>query len=163
MKRTCSKSSIFGFTLVEILIVISVLGILFSVGLVQYTKFNRQQILEQAVLELKTSLTNAQSKALSGKKECSEGVFDGILVEFDTGNYSLYSSCGDGTDLELLSDTELPSEIRITESPEDGILFRPIAGGTDVSGVSTEITLSGYGTTKSLMVYPNGKIELVYE
>ncbi len=153
-----------GFTLIEILVVVSVIVILFSIGLAQYMKFNRQQILEQAALELKTDLTNAQSKALSGKKKCTEGVFDGILVEFNTDNYTLYSSCGSGLDLKLISDNQLSSGVRITERPEDGILFKPVTGGTDIqeeSGIT--ITLSGYGATKDLVVYPNGKIELISE
>ncbi|HUV43037.1 MAG TPA: type II secretion system protein [Patescibacteria group bacterium] len=153
-----------GFTLIEILVVVSVMAILFSLGLAQYMKFNRQQILEQAILELKTDLTDARSKALSGKKECTEGVFDGVLVDFSPGNYVLYSSCGGGLDLKLISDTQLSSGVKITESPEDGILFKPITGGTDIQEESgATITLSGYGTTKNLEVYPDGKIDLISE
>jgi len=158
------KKKRIGFTLIELLVIVSIIAILFSVSLAQYMKFNRQQILEQAILELKTDLTDAQSKALSGKKECTEGVFDGVLVDFSPGNYALYSSCGSGLDLKLISDTQLSSEVRITESPGDGILFKPITGGTDIQEESgATITLSGYGTTKDLKVYTNGKIELISE
>jgi len=104
MKKACSKllatilysfQAKSGFTLIELLIAISITTILFTLGVTQYMRFNRQQILDQAVLELRTNLTNAQTMALAGKKTCSDGVFDGILVVFDgaSENYTIYSSC----------------------------------------------------------------------
>jgi len=108
MKKACSKPlcAKSGFTLIELLIAISITTILFTLGVTQYMRFNRQQILDQAVLELRTNLTQARNMALAGKKTCSGG-FDGILVVFDgvEESYTLYSSC-DNQDPDKLVEIE---------------------------------------------------------
>jgi len=166
MKKTCSKSSILGFTLVELLIVISILAILFSIGLVQYTRFNRQQILGQAVLGLKNNLAYAREMALSGKKNC-EGVFDGILVRFDgtENEYGLYSSCNNKTDLVLIA-TYKVEPVSLGSLPVGNeILFKSLNSGTNFSEEQT-ITLvassGGTGNTAGVTVAPSGKLEIVF-
>lgn len=157
MKKTCP-----GFTLIELLIVISIMSILFSLGMAQYMKFNRQQILTQAILELKTNLTNAQSMALSGKKTCS-GTFDGILVIFDgvNENYTIYSSCNMDPDERVqINFYQLSQGVGIEGNP-GSILFKSLAGGTNLD-VDQTITLSKSGVgNSSLTVTPAGKIDVV--
>ena len=162
MKKTCSKTSfpIHGFTLIELLIAISITAILFSIGVAQYIKFNRQQILNQAVLELKTNLTQARNMALAGKKTCS-GTFDGILVEFSSeDSYTLKSSCDDKTNTVDIEYYEFSQGVTRTAGPTD-ILFKFITGGTDLDSDETiRLTDSG-GNTGRVKVAPSGKIELV--
>ena len=163
MKRACSKSSIFGFTLVELLIVISILAILFSIGLVQYTRFNRQQILDQAVLGLKNNLAHAREMALSGKKGC-EGIFDGVLVRFDEAEneYSFYSSCNNKADLVLIA-TYKVKQVSLGSYPDE-ILFKNLTGGTDFSEEETIVLVAGSGSTSrtgGVLVAPSGKLEIV--
>ena len=153
------------FTLVELLIVISITTILFSLGVAQYMRFNRQQILDQSVLELKTNLTQARNMALAGKKTCGgvDSVFDGILVQFDGVNetYTISSSCNDKTVLEQIGDTyQFPQGVRIEENPED-ILLKSLTGGTDQDSDETiTLSLPGVGSA-GVQVTPSGKIELV--
>ncbi|MBU3957077.1 type II secretion system GspH family protein [Patescibacteria group bacterium] len=159
MKKICP-----GFTLIELLIAISITAILFSIGTVQYMKFNRQQILTQAILELKTNLTNAQSMALSGKKKCV-GTFDGILVEFSGGeSYTLSSSCNDkAAPLVQIGETHrFPQGITKTGGPAD-ILFKTLTGGTDKTS-EERITLTFSGIVSgSITVTTSGKIDLVLD
>jgi len=171
MKKSCSKtlypkpyplSPKFGFTLIELLIAISIITILFSIGTAQYMKFNRQQILNQTVLELRTNLTQARNMALAGKKEC-DGTFDGILVKFDYGNddYTVYSSC-DNQDIDKLVEIgfyELKQGVDLSNGPAE-ILFKALTGGTDLDSDKT-ITLSLSGIDVGVKVSPSGKIELV--
>lgn len=161
MKKFCP-----GFTLIELLIATSITAILFSIGTAQYMKFNRQQILTQAILELKTNLTNAQSMALSGKKECGgPGIaFDGILVEFSGGeSYTLSSSCKNKADLVQIGETHrFPQGVTKTGGPAD-ILFKTLTGGTDKTSEET-ITLTFSGIVSgSITVATSGKIDLVLD
>ncbi|HUV43038.1 MAG TPA: hypothetical protein VMY36_04030 [Patescibacteria group bacterium] len=161
MKRACSKSSVFGFTLVELLVMISILAILFSIGLAQYMKFNRQQVLGQAVLGLKNNLAYAREMALSGKKDC-EGVFDGILVRFGDAEYSLYSSCNNKTALILITTYKI-EQVSLGSYPDE-ILFKSFTGGTDLSEDETIVLVAGSGgagNTAGVLVTPAGKLEIV--
>lgn len=169
MKKTCPTkiSKKFsrvnpGFTLIELLIAISITAILFSIGVAQYMKFNRQQILDQAVLELKTNLTQARNMALAGKKTCA-GTFDGIWVVFDGANenYTIYSSCDDMDPAERvqISFRQLSQGVKIKGSPGD-ILFKSLTGGTDLdSDELVTLSLSGVGEG-GVIITPSGKIEL---
>lgn len=156
MKKFCP-----GFTLIELLIAISITAILFSIGTAQYMKFNRQQILDQAVLELKTNLTQARNMALAGKKTCSGG-FDGILVVFDgvNENYTIYSSCDmDPGKRVQINFHQLSQGVKIKGNPGD-ILFKSLTGGTDLdSDELVTLSLSGVGEG-GVIIAPSGKIEL---
>jgi len=177
MKKTCSKSPCnirkilytkhpilntkFGFTLVELLITISILAILFSIGVAQYLKFNRRQFVRQAALELKTNLTHAREMALSGKKECP-GAFDGVLVKaIDDERYEVIASCNNGADTTRIGDEYKFYQGITSGGLEDpGILFKPLTGGTNLD-VDKTITLTGFGNTDRVKVFPSGNIELV--
>lgn len=151
-----------GFTLIELLVATSITAILFSIGVAQYMKFNRQQILDQAVSELRTNLTQARSMALAGKKTCT-GAFDGILVQFDGVNetYAIKSSCDNKTDLDSMGDIyRLPQGVEIEGSPGD-ILFKTLTGGTNLSAEQPITLLFGSEMTGGVKVTPAGKIELV--
>lgn len=154
-----------GFTLVELLIATSIMGILFSLGMAQYMKFNRQQVLDQAVLELKTNLHHAQNMALAGKKECTEGAFDGILVKaIDDERYQISSSCNKGAQTTEIGEYKVPQGIRRTGGLEDpGILFKPLTGGTNLSDDETITLTFRSEMTGEVKVTPSGKIELVSE
>ncbi len=163
MEKACSKPlwTKTGFTLVELLITTSIMAILFSIGVAQYMKFNRQQVLVQTVLELKTNLTQARNMALAGKKTCA-GAFDGVLVEAngDQG-YRISSQCDDGGDVVLIEEHWFPEGVIRTGGLGSGVLFKTLTGGTYLKADET-ITLTGFGgNTKSLIITPSGKIQLV--
>lgn len=157
MKKSCP-----GFTLIELLITISITAILFSIGVAQYMRFNRQQILDQAALELRTNLTQARNMALAGKKTCT-GVFDGVLVEAigDEG-YQISSRCGNGADKVLIEKHQFGQGIiRTGVFAPNGVLFKPLTGGTNLNSDETiTLFLAGVGQAE-VQVARSGKIELV--
>ena len=84
-----------GFTLIEVLVSISVAAVLSGIGLAAYAQFNRRQILSSAVRMVISDLRLAQSKADGGEKpeECSGGLLGyKFVMEGDTG-YSLQADC----------------------------------------------------------------------
>ena len=167
MKKSC-PTKISGFTLIELLVTISIMGILFGLGVAKYNEFNRRQILEQAAQELKSNLRLVQDKALAGEKDCTvcmrgivcgdgdDRVLDGWYVSFSTGSYQIYGSCG-GLQFPISPQTVNLSSRNISiPSPPSPIRFKPLAQGVDGA---TTISLSGYGETRSIMITVTGEIK----
>lgn len=71
-----------GFTILELLIVISIMAIIGGVGFASYTQFNSRQTLEQASLDMKSGVDEAKFNAVSRVKPstCSGKVLDGYQV-----------------------------------------------------------------------------------
>src|SRR3989338_1858249 len=63
-----------GITAVELLVVIVVLGIIFSVALSQFSKFRENQVLKTAVNDVLSSLNKARSQTLSSLNSSEYGV-----------------------------------------------------------------------------------------
>lgn len=157
-----------GFTLIELLITVSIMGILFGLGIARYNAFNRRQILVQAARELKSDLRLAQGKALAGEKDCQvcggldkscetqEGdlLLDGWCLSFSAGGYQLYGRCGDQ---QFSAKTINLSGRGVSLSfPLSEACFKPLAQGL---GQAVTITLSGFGQTQQVKVTQAGEIE----
>lgn len=154
MRKSCSKavcpksyplSHKFGFTLIELLVAISIIGILFTIGLARYNEFNRRQILVQAAQELKSNLRLAQSKAFGAEKNCS-GTLDGYLVTLDSGTYTIKSQCSQGGSKNYGTPISYSYYGGVQKnSGPSSILFKVLAQG--VVGVGTvTLSFSGVGT-----------------
>ena len=74
----------FGFSLVEVLIVVAIFGLIFLVGSASYRSFSRRQLLESGVRQVRADLNLARECALSGKKPDTIGcnAFPLEAVEF---------------------------------------------------------------------------------
>jgi prepilin-type N-terminal cleavage/methylation domain-containing protein len=57
-----------GFTLVEVLVVASVIGLLTGVGIASYNRFNERQRVQSAAMEFATELRVVQKRANAGEK-----------------------------------------------------------------------------------------------
>lgn len=156
MKKSCP-----GFTLIELLVTISIIGVLFGIGVAKYNEFNRRQILDQAAQELKSNLRLAQSKASAGEKPASGcAMLDGYQVSFVDSNpdyYTIGAKCSPNSPAaESLS---LPTGISFSSLPSsNSIIFKVLGQGTNVN-VSTNIVLSGFGDTRTITVSATGEIK----
>jgi prepilin-type N-terminal cleavage/methylation domain-containing protein len=88
-----------GFTLLEIMVAISVIAVLASMGYVSYQEFNRRQALIGANQTFRSNLRDIQSKASSGVKPavavCNAATLDGYrLSYFSSTQYRSEAYCG---------------------------------------------------------------------
>src|SRR3990167_2070667 len=138
-----------GFTIIELLIVMSLLGIATTLVSAAYLSFEKRERVKSAALDLKSNLRLAQNKALSGDKgipgsgeECPAGnTLVGWFIRLDkNGNsYDLAGSCQPptGEDTEFAAKTiQLPEGISLrvityhgvfdSDLQATNILFRPL-------------------------------------
>lgn len=163
-----------GYTLVEILIGMTILSFLFIGGYTAYREFVRRQILTTAAEELKVNLNSARQKALGAERPDPEECFTnflGYMVVFDAISYTISPDCdAPNGDPGLLSPfvkiVNLPAVVSIslpvsnTASPNK-ILFKALGGGTDAVGAGAIVTLSHTqsGNYKAITVTPAGVIK----
>ena len=150
MKKSCP-----GYTLIELLVTITIITLLFSIGMAQYNRFNRRQILVKAKDELVSNLRLAQSKSLAAEKPvaCTD-ILTGHKIKFiNNQNYKIVAVCGNEVDLK--TDIVLPMGV-IKQAGPDEVFFRVLSQGspTDVT-----LTLSGFGETQTITITKAGEIK----
>lgn len=163
------KGSI-GFTLIEIIVVFSVIAILSTAGIASFVTYSRSQTVEVAAQDIVAMLNTAKSRALSQVKPvaspCGEagegGVLQGYRVSISANNYRLSAVCG-GNDYFIPNENKpIPTSISITAGTGT-YTFRVLTGGVIEAGVSgTAVTLRGYQDSryeKTITVYPDGRIK----
>ncbi len=100
-----------GFTVIELLISLVIMGFVFSLGFANYRSYASRQKIEGATREIKADLRLAQQEAVAGKKpvddvgttvpECDDSVsdfrLDGYEVRYvDPTTYEIYAICTGG-------------------------------------------------------------------
>jgi len=156
-----------GYSLVEILVVLTITGAIFGLGYVGFRDFARRQSVNSAAKTFKTDIKLAQEQAASGKKVAGCVVLDGYKVIVDASNslYTISASCSSGsgkTDYEIKS-KKLTSDVAVTIVPQNTFIFKSIAQGTDIaSGESITVTFTqsaGGGYAVSVVIAASGGID----
>ncbi|MDE2026621.1 MAG: prepilin-type N-terminal cleavage/methylation domain-containing protein [Patescibacteria group bacterium] len=173
-----------GFTLIELIVVFSIIAILSTAGLAAFVIYSRKQTVNTTVQEIKTAIFNARSRASSQVSNCLAGQqFMGYLIVFcpkpgggDTCTSCLSSSPSYQIDIRcklpsgVNSDTPvgiykpLPQNLTIT-ADSNNLLFNPIDGTVKAecegsSLTSWNISVNGYSITPTpITVYNTGIIK----
>lgn len=161
-----------GYTLVEILIGLTILTLLFVGGYTAYRDFTRRQIIINTAEELKANISQARVKALTAERpdvlggEC--GTFLGYVAVFSPSSYVIKPDC-DPTDPGPLSSYyktySLPPGVSVSVSNAgvaNQILFKPLGAGTDVvneNGATITVSHRDSLNTQMITVYPSGAIK----
>src|SRR3989304_764877 len=153
------SSNFLGYTLIEILIAITIMVLLFLTGFASYRDFSRRQELISAVRQVQGDVRRAQESAIASKKPAGCAVFDGFyFVVIPTNRYEIRWVCGSFTGVEKA--VTLPAGITISGlspnlTPSNSILFKTLGQGTNiVSAGSTSFTLTqaNYSKTTTITV-----------
>jgi prepilin-type N-terminal cleavage/methylation domain-containing protein len=164
-----------GFTLIELVVVFTVMAILSTIGVASFVSYSRSQELDQTTNDLVQDLNTAKSLSASQLKttkkngatlQCSSQTLYGYGVKISQNTipkyYELYIQCGNpnGTRGPIVSDPALqvpiPTDITMT-TRVTSVFFPVLSGGFITDGDS--ITLSSYGNTKTINL-TNGYISI---
>ena len=129
-----------GFTLLEIIVVFSVIAIVATVGVAAFVNYSKTQSLQTSYLDLKSTLATAKSYSLSQIKpaECATFTLIGYEVSLDIfdNKYSLVAKC-QGFD-KTLKTSSFPANVGFNSSltTSEAFLF-PVLSKTMTGGTIT--------------------------
>ena len=171
------KKKFLGFTLIEMLVVLAVIGIVIGIVLVNYQKGKKQYELQMAKQKIISEIRRAQNMSLGAVEFKGEVPKGGFGISFDKTTPSCYYVFADkdeekdydGTS-ELVKKVYLPSKIEISSLSENGgdvlyldIVFLPPDPKTYVNAGENEgiITIKhkDTGNTLDIKITKGGVIE----
>lgn len=135
-----------GFTLVELLVTISIMTILFGIGISRYLDFNQSRRVKEAAQTLRADLRYARDRALAGEKVPGCTTLIGWYVVIYPHSYVFGCRCANG---DYPSKTiSMPGEVTLAATPITSFVFRPLGLGADF-GTATQavIDVSWSGST----------------
>jgi len=153
-----------GFTLIEILITMSILSVLFALGYAGFRDFSRRQQLQVLSRQLQGDLRQAQEEALAGIKPSiavcnSPNVLNsyGFFAAAGGASYTIYVACSGGATSTVLTRT-MPTGFTIirTYSPPGTVVatqFKALGQGTTLpAGENAIITITDTVTSNTSVV-----------
>lgn len=170
-----------GFTLVELIVVFSIMVLISSLGLAGFVNFSREQTLKSTAQDIKSMLISARAYSLSQLNSCGNHQFSGYSVYFCNTNNVQCGSCrgiypnGDQEryyELDILCDgvpdannpkqyKKLPANVTVNASTCKSYTFEPITSAVVASDGNQSISVSYDNTSYSqtITVTPQGVIK----
>ena len=149
------------YTLIELLVGITIMALIFSIGFVSYRDFSRKQALTGVTKGLISDLRLIQQKALAGEKIGSCTTLNGYKINISSSSYSLYASCA--SDILLKTVDLTVNEVTLTLTPPiptNTITFKVLGQGTDLTSEETiRITNSKINKTSTVVVGIGGDVQ----
>ncbi len=136
-----------GFTIVELMLVMSISILMMGWGIIRYVDFNRTQVIKNTGLTIKNNLRDAEIGAISGNRPLSGCVGNllGYQVTFAVSSYQIDASCASGASGNIVTYT-LPQNFIFNSIPSS-FTFSVLAQGT--SGVNRVIFVRTSGSLGS--------------
>lgn len=157
-----------GFTMIELIVVFSIMATLSTVGIASFVSYSRTQVLQQTTNDLVNVLNTAKTRAASQIKPSSScsatNILQGYSVSINIAarTYSLNIICSGTTT--ALSTIILPTNVSFNSASDippttaaTNIIFPILTGGTSGSG---NIVLSSFNQTKTVVVSSVGGVSV---
>lgn len=141
------------YTLIEILVTLTIIGILFSVGFANFRDFSRRQAISGESKSIQSDLRLAQQQATSGQKpsDCISNLDGYEFQVFAPSEYKIYAICGAISS--EIKDVNITSGISISTPQPNPIIFKVLGQGTNIAGGgSATITLTQAGTSNTINI-----------
>lgn len=144
-----------GYTMIELLIILSVSGLLILLGTSSYRKAQERQTMkadQESILEL---LQKAQKQAVIGQKDCS-GSLLGIEISFSAGSQNITKTaiCQSGSGSPEVKRMEITSA-----SSSLTFRYRPLDGSTNIEPPGTSLNLTTpLGVVSTLNISTTGSL-----
>lgn len=156
----------FGFTLIEILVTISLIGILSSVGIASYIGFSRSQQVLQTARKVVQDLRLAQSMAANNQKPQSPalcGTLSGYTFRISGNNYYIDVNCLNPVYDNLYRTDTIPSGF--THTGFNKVFFQILNRGITCTPNADpcQLTINGNNLSKIVNVGTGGAIKIVGE
>lgn len=152
------------YTLIEILVALTIVGLIFGIGYVNFRDFSRRQALAGTARSVMGDLRLAQEQALAGKKPTSvlcdtPSRLNGYNFRVNSGtSYQIEAACSGGN--VVTKSVTLPPDISISTPSPNPILFKILGEGTNLSANATiTLTQAGTSNTRSITVTQGGEIK----
>jgi len=154
-----------GFTLLELLVVFTIIGIISTVSIASFVSYSRGATLKQAELDVSSLLHDAKSRAQSQRKPVScTGTLQGYRVDIcglsgsscQTPNtFTLSVVCTNATT--LITTKQLPTNVSFisSSSSSSSFTFQTVTNGVIGAG---SVILSGTDGQKAITVEQSGVI-----
>jgi prepilin-type N-terminal cleavage/methylation domain-containing protein len=176
MTAQCTKYRIpyaSGYTLIEILVVLTIISLLFAVGYANFRGFSQRQAVLDAAKEIQSDLRLAQQMALSGQlpadSKCkTSNTLNGYNFKiYSQQEYKIEANCTGGIvtskDVNLSSDTS----ISISPTSANPITFNILGNGTNIpdnldgtdGSVAIIIKQTGTENQSTITVSSGGQIQ----
>jgi prepilin-type N-terminal cleavage/methylation domain-containing protein len=142
-----------GYTLIEVLVSLTVIGLLFGFGFASFRDFSRRQAVIAAGRTVVGDLRLAQQKALSGEKPsgCTGNLQTYDFERVNESGYKITAVCSGS--LITVKNQILPSGTFISSFSPSKISFKVLGQGTNLpAGEDTDITLTQTSTTNTVVI-----------
>jgi prepilin-type N-terminal cleavage/methylation domain-containing protein len=162
MKETSCQN---GFTIIELIIAMAIMGVLFTVGYANFREYSQQKILEKAVLTIEGDIRLAQQLARSGKKIGTCDVLSSyqFTVTSNT-SYQIDAKCNNGTFTERIETSVfLQTDTTINIPSTNPIDFYVLARGTNIPNSTPALITVTHpltGRTKTISISSSGDTNL---
>src|SRR3990167_1076067 len=159
-----NKHSQKGFSLLELLVVFSLISLITGIGFVTFTSYSQKTVLDQAAQDVKQQIEKAKFNALSQVKPpgCVGDLLAYQINFINSTQYRITAFCA--TQSMIFSTNTLSKGVTFqNENVCEGIMFDTLTNSISISGLRTlpcTIQVEAYSSRQDITVDQNGNVTI---